>query len=54
MAINCDAARELGMTAVVFENAEQTRIEVEAALAQEPPRAEASDRVERSERVERK
>ena len=34
IAINCDAARELGMTAVVFETTEQARAEIEAALAQ--------------------
>ena len=32
IALNCDAARELGMAAVVFESAEQARPEVEAAL----------------------
>lgn len=33
IAINCDAAAELGMTAVVFETTEQARAEIEAALA---------------------
>ncbi|MGI8945433.1 MAG: HAD family hydrolase [Thermoleophilaceae bacterium] len=33
MEINCEAARSLGMTAVVFENVAQARVEVEAALA---------------------
>lgn len=33
IAINCDAARELGMAAVVFESTEQARSEIEAALA---------------------
>ena len=32
IALNCDAARELGMAAVVFESIEQARPEVEAAL----------------------
>jgi putative hydrolase of the HAD superfamily len=31
--LNCAAARELGMTAVLFETTEQARAEVEAALA---------------------
>ncbi len=34
IAINCDAAAELGMAAVVFETSEQARIEIEAALAE--------------------
>ncbi len=33
VAINCDAARELGMAAVVFESTDQARPEIEAALA---------------------
>jgi len=33
IAINCDAAREVGMTAVLFETTEQTREEIESALA---------------------
>jgi epoxide hydrolase-like predicted phosphatase len=33
VAINCDAARELGMAAVVFDTTEQARAEIEAALA---------------------
>jgi len=33
IAINCDAAREVGMTAVVFETTEQAVAEIEAALA---------------------
>ncbi len=33
MELNCDAARELGMTAVQFHDSEQTRREVEAVLA---------------------
>jgi putative hydrolase of the HAD superfamily len=33
---NCDAARELGMTAVVYRDAEQTIAELRAALAGEP------------------
>ena len=33
IAINCDAAREVGMTAVVFETTEQARAEIELALA---------------------
>lgn len=33
MAINCEAAEKLGMTAVVFEEAGQARREIEAALA---------------------
>jgi epoxide hydrolase-like predicted phosphatase len=32
IALNCDAARELGMAAVVFETTEQARPEIEAAL----------------------
>ncbi len=31
--VNCDAARELGMTAVRFETTEQARAEIEAALS---------------------
>ena len=31
--LNCDAAREVGMTAVLFETTEQTRAEIELALA---------------------
>ncbi len=34
IAINCDAASELGMAAVVFESTEQARAEIESALAQ--------------------
>jgi putative hydrolase of the HAD superfamily len=34
IAINCDAARDLGMAAVVFEDTEQARAEIEAALAE--------------------
>ncbi len=34
MAINCEAAEALGMTAIVFEDAAQARRDVEAALAQ--------------------
>ena len=33
IAINCDAARALGMSAIVFESAEQTIEQIEAALA---------------------
>ncbi len=33
IAINCDAARELGMTAVQFETTEQARADIEAALS---------------------
>jgi len=33
MAINCDAAREIGMTAVQFETTDQARSEIERALA---------------------
>jgi epoxide hydrolase-like predicted phosphatase len=33
IAVNCDAARELGMTAVQFETTDQARSEVERALA---------------------
>jgi putative hydrolase of the HAD superfamily len=33
IAINCDAAREIGMQAVVFETTEQARADVELALA---------------------
>jgi putative hydrolase of the HAD superfamily len=33
IAINCEAAREVGMQAVVFETTEQARAEIEAALA---------------------
>ena len=33
IAINCDAASELGMAAVVFETTEQARAEIEAAVA---------------------
>jgi len=33
MEVNCDAARELGMTAVQFHDSEQARTEVEAVLA---------------------
>ena len=33
IAINCEAAAELGMTAVVFESTEQARVEIEQALA---------------------
>jgi putative hydrolase of the HAD superfamily len=33
IALNCDAARELGMAAVVFESTEQARPEIEAALS---------------------
>ena len=33
IAINCEAAAELGMTAVVFESTEQAKGEIEAALA---------------------
>ena len=36
MEVNCQAARDLGMTAVQFHDAEQTRREVEALLAQRP------------------
>ncbi len=32
IALNCEAARELGMTAVIFESAAQARAEIEAAL----------------------
>jgi putative hydrolase of the HAD superfamily len=32
IAINCDAARELGMTAVLFESTDQARPQIEAAL----------------------
>jgi putative hydrolase of the HAD superfamily len=35
IAINCDAARALGMTAVVFETTEQAREEIEQALVTE-------------------
>ena len=31
--LNCEAARELGMTAVLFEDTEQARAEIERALA---------------------
>ena len=34
IAINCDAARELGMAAVVFETTEQARAEIEELLQQ--------------------
>jgi putative hydrolase of the HAD superfamily len=33
IALNCDAAREVGMTAVLFETTEQARAEIELALA---------------------
>jgi len=33
VAVNCDAARELGMAAVVFETTDQARVEIEEALA---------------------
>jgi epoxide hydrolase-like predicted phosphatase len=33
IALNCEAAREVGMTAVVFESTEQARADIEAALA---------------------
>lgn len=33
MAVNCEAARELGMAAVVFESFEQARAEIDEALA---------------------
>jgi len=33
LAMNCDTARELGMTAVLFETTEQARTEIEEALA---------------------
>lgn len=33
IAVNCDAARELGMTAVLFETTEQARADIEQALA---------------------
>jgi putative hydrolase of the HAD superfamily len=33
IALNCDAAREVGMTAVLFETTEQARAEIESALA---------------------
>lgn len=33
IAINCDAARELGMTAVLFETTDQARADIEEALA---------------------
>ncbi len=33
IALNCDAAREVGMTAVLFETTEQTRADIELALA---------------------
>jgi putative hydrolase of the HAD superfamily len=33
IALNCDAAREIGMTAVVFETTDQARAEIELALA---------------------
>ncbi len=35
IALNCDAARELGMTAVTFETTEQARAEIEQALARD-------------------
>ena len=35
--LNCETARELGMTAVRFESAQQARAEVERALALEAP-----------------
>ena len=38
IALNCDAAAELGMTAVVFESTEQARGEIEEALARPPGR----------------
>jgi putative hydrolase of the HAD superfamily len=33
LAMNCDTARELGMTAVLFETTDQARTEIEEALA---------------------
>jgi putative hydrolase of the HAD superfamily len=41
--VNCDTARELGMTAVQFQDAEQAIAEIEAALADCRPEARVAD-----------